>query len=772
MDFDAGFGANFNGQGNLTMTDVVIDQCSTTNGDGGGLSLFDGGTVTLTNCQFTNNRAVSNGGNSAGGGGVYVGITNGHATNYTFTNCTFTGNATAGVTPAGGGGFYSFAGNMTFRGCTFSNNSTGGASSDGGGINSVGPVTIDQGSVFTGNTATRWGGGIYVTGTGNVITNTTITGNNGNGGGTTGGFGAGGIFLFGTSARVTVTNCRIAGNVSPVGGSQLGCQTDSGAAMNAINNWFGTNAPPASFFGAGVTANPYLVLAVSASPTAINTGQTSTVTAAITRNSNAQTGFTVPNATPVTFAATLGTMNPTSSTLTSGSRTSTFTAGGTGGNGSASATVDSQTLSASITVTQPPAITSGNSATFVVGSAGNFTVSASGSPAPTLSVSGTLPAGVTFTPGTGALAGTPAAGTGGTYGLTFTATNSAGSASQNFTLTVNQAPAITSANATTFTVGSPGTFTVTTTGVPAVTVSQAGTLPNGVTFDSATKRLSGTPAAGTGGSYSITFTGSNGVGSNAMQNFTLTVNQAPAITSGNTATFIVGRPNSFTVVSTGSPTPTVGQTGALPPGVTFTANANGTGTLSGNPAAGSNPSYPLTFTATNGVNPAASQPFTLVINRPPVAGNDTLGTEQDKPVSASVAKLLLNDSDPDGDPLAITAVASPSSQSGAVVLSAPGNNGTITYTPAAGFKGTDLFTYTLSDGRGGTATGMVTVTVRDRNAPSSQRGLHHADPAEHGAHQVRRHSGRQLPGAKHDRSQPGLHEPARRPEDGRCPGPL
>ncbi len=39
-------------------------------------------------------------------------------------------------------------------------------------------------------------------------------------------------------------------------------------------------------------------------------GQMSTVTASITRNSNNQTGFTVPNVTPVSFSAVRGTMNP------------------------------------------------------------------------------------------------------------------------------------------------------------------------------------------------------------------------------------------------------------------------------------------------------------------------------------------------------------------------------------------------------------------------------------------------------------------------------
>jgi hypothetical protein len=170
-----------------------------------------------------------------------------------------------------------------------------------------------------------------------------------------------------------------------------------------------------------------------------------------------------------------------------------------------------------------PAFTSASSTTFTVGTAGSFTVTASGSPAPTLSESGTdtLPSGVIFTASTGVLSGTPAAGTGGTYTLHFTAHNGVGSdANQTFTLTVGQAPAITSANNTTFTQGSAGTFTATATGFPNPTFSETGVLPFGVTFTSAGV-LSGTPTVF--GSFPITITASNGVGTAATQSFTLTV---------------------------------------------------------------------------------------------------------------------------------------------------------------------------------------------------------------------------------------------------------
>jgi hypothetical protein len=128
------------------------------------------------------------------------------------------------------------------------------------------------------------------------------------------------------------------------------------------------------------------------------------------------------------------------------------------------------------------------------------------------------------------LSGTPAAGTGGAYPITFTAQNGATpNATQSFTLTVNQAPAISSVSSTTFTVGTAGTFTVTATGFPTPTLSESGALPSGVTFNSVTRVLSGTPAAGTAGSYPLTFTAQNGVGTNAIQSFTLTVSATAAV---------------------------------------------------------------------------------------------------------------------------------------------------------------------------------------------------------------------------------------------------
>ena len=180
---------------------------------------------------------------------------------------------------------------------------------------------------------------------------------------------------------------------------------------------------------------------------------------------------------------------------------------------------------------------------------------------------------------------------------------------------IELAPTITSVNAATFTVGSAGGFTATAIGYPTPTFSVTeGTLPSGLTL-AADGLLSGTPAAGTGGSYGVTITATNGVGTAATQSFALTVNEAPSITSAVATTFTELVAGTFAMTATGYPVPSLTATGALPAGVTFTDNGNGTATLSGTPEAATATSYPFTLAATNGVGGGASQGFTLTVQR-------------------------------------------------------------------------------------------------------------------------------------------------------------
>jgi hypothetical protein len=276
-----------------------------------------------------------------------------------------------------------------------------------------------------------------------------------------------------------------------------------------------------------------------------------------------------------------------------------------------------------LNVGSPPAITSANHVGFVEGTAGTFTVTATGTPVPTLSESGPLPTGVTFVPGTGVLSGTPTET--GSFPITFTATNGIGTAAtQNFTLTVGTAPTITSAAATTFTKGTAGSFTVMATGFPAPTFTETGSLPAGVTLNGTSGLLSGTPTQS--GSFPIVITAANGSGPNATQNFTLTVDAPAAITSAASTTFVKGHAGSFTVTASGFPVPTLSESGALPAGVTFVP---ATGVLSGTPTVTG--SFPLVFTATNGVGTAATQDFTLTVNALPAitSANATTFTKGD-----------------------------------------------------------------------------------------------------------------------------------------------
>ena len=247
-----------------------------------------------------------------------------------------------------------------------------------------------------------------------------------------------------------------------------------------------------------------------------------------------------------------------------------------------------------------------------------------GAPTAALSESGSLPSGVTFTDngnGTATLAGTPATGTGGTYPFTIGASNGISpNATQSFTLTVDEAPSITSGDSATFSEGNAGSSTITTAGYPTAALSENGALPSGVTFidnGDGTATLAGTPAAGSRGSYQITINATNGVSPDASQTFTLTVNAAPAITSDSTTTFNENSAGTFTVVSNGAPTAALSENGALPSGVTFTDNGDGTAILAGTPATGSQGTYPITITASNGVSPDATQDFALVVDGPP-----------------------------------------------------------------------------------------------------------------------------------------------------------
>jgi hypothetical protein len=384
---------------------------------------------------------------------------------------------------------------------------------------------------------------------------------------------------------------------------------------------------------------------------------------------------------------------------------------------------DSQPMT--VVAGQAPAFTSAASATSTVGSAFSFNVATTGGyPVPVLTESGTLPPGITLTDnkdGTGTLAGTPTAA--GTYTFTLTASNlySTG-VNQTFTLIVQQAPAITSANSATFTIGANGTFTVNTTGSPTAKISEAGTLPGGITLadnGDGTATLSGTPdATDTTGAYPITITATNGVSPDATQSFTLTVNAAPlapTINSANSTTFTVGTQGSFSVTSTGNPVATFASSGTLPSGVTLVSNGDGTATLAGTPASGSQGTYPITITATNGVSPDASQAFTLTVV--PANAAPVITSANGTTFAAGVAGTFSVTTT--GYPTAkITDTSTPALPSGVTFKDNGDGTATLEGTAPEGSQGTYAVTITASNSVG-TITQNLTLTVNSGLAITS-----------------------------------------------------
>jgi len=116
------------------------------------------------------------------------------------------------------------------------------------------------------------------------------------------------------------------------------------------------------------------------------------------------------------------------------------------------------------------------------------------------------------------------------------------------------------------------------------------------------------------------------------------------------------------------------------------------------------------FADPNGIN-AAGQSYVLFgqgttpANQPPVANTDSATTAQNTAVTIAASTLLANDTDANGDNLSLTGVSN--AVNGSVTFS----NSNVIFTPSTNFTGNASFNYSIRDGKGGTASGLVNVTV-------------------------------------------------------------
>jgi uncharacterized repeat protein (TIGR01451 family) len=237
----------------------------------------------------------------------------------------------------------------------------------------------------------------------------------------------------------------------------------------------------------------------------------------------------------------------------------------------------------------------------------------------------------------------------------------------------------------------------------------------GDTFSDAGSGVTLSPVSAGGGTVSVNVNFGMQSCVRANPAVALSPSQSPAVTAGQAFTFTV------TVTNNDGPAcanENFNLAGVVPagwisslasPSLTLASGASATTTFTvTSPTTAAAGSYPVAVIANEQGNSAysGSGGATYVVaagNHPPTAVSDSGTTIQGTSVFINV---IANDADPDSDPLTVVATQKPSNGSVAI-----GSAGILTYTPKGSFAGTDTFGYTISDGRGGTASTTVTVTV-------------------------------------------------------------
>ncbi len=152
---------------------------------------------------------------------------------------------------------------------------------------------------------------------------------------------------------------------------------------------------------------------------------------------------------------------------------------------------------------------------------------------------------------------------------------------------------------------------------------------------------------------------------------------------------------------------------------TVTQPLNGTATIGNDgvvsymPAAGFEGVDKFSYTIIDGLGKSSSAEVIVTVqltNALPIAVNDNGTTKENIQITLAV---LENDSDPEGKPINVIATTAP--DHGTINVNI---NGSITYTPTTGYFGSDMFEYTINDGKeGNDATATVTITITDVNEP-------------------------------------------------------
>ncbi|MEG3838765.1 Ig-like domain-containing protein, partial [Microcoleus sp. herbarium14] len=226
-----------------------------------------------------------------------------------------------------------------------------------------------------------------------------------------------------------------------------------------------------------------------------------------------------------------------------------------------------------------------------------------------------------------------------------------------------------------------------------------------------------TPKAGFVGSDTFTYSLSDGVGTvPGTVNINVTNNQPTAnpdnysISAGKALSVIAPGvlandtdADSDTLTAAVAANPTKGKLAFNPKGdFTYTPNAGFSGTDT------------FTYTVSDGIVNSAPAIVTVnVNNNPPVAIADSYTTAFNTSLNVAGLGVLINDTDPENDPLSAILVTGPTK--GSIALNAKGS---FSYTPNAGFAGTDSFTYKANDGKADSGTATATIIVNNPTSPT------------------------------------------------------
>ncbi|MBX3689110.1 Ig-like domain-containing protein [Dokdonella sp.] len=229
--------------------------------------------------------------------------------------------------------------------------------------------------------------------------------------------------------------------------------------------------------------------------------------------------------------------------------------------------------------------------------------------------------------------------------------------------------------------------------------------------------LSYTPNSGYSGGDQFTYTVSDGHGNTAVASVRVTVRpplNRPPVANNDAANVASGGTVAVTVLANdydpdGDPITLVSVTQGTHGIATILPNQTIQYTWTDTSVGSGIDRFTYTIQDDRGHSDTATVTITAVLpfNQPPVAVNDSASltyTGTGTPTFVDV-NVLANDSDPDGDPLTVTAVTQGAS---GTVLIMPGN--LVRYTGTLPIGAVDTFTYTISDGNGGTATATVTIT--------------------------------------------------------------